>query len=766
MKRLFAITRPFGLLLISLAMVLLLSPLGLVAEPAETAIDLITPIVPISPIIPTPTPSAGTMEHLTTISEIDDLTVGLWYDVGLPEVTLIAPSGMEYSVSTETAGINVMIEAQYALVQIPMAEAGEWYIRYTMGDNTEFEYQLMGKTENIWIQYITAEPTSNNRIDATFLATLGDEQLRYQYQLYLTYDDPAASTVLLREGSAYTGVVVSLSLSLANFNSYDSYQLLLEVEIVRDEVTLFDNLKSETFAFENDSSVRTPTSIEVSVNLSERMVTADWSILSYRYDGYRVVITDSATGEVVYSVDLDSTATQMTQYIAEKISSASLSFYGKRDSLLSEPLTREIHFDGALEIITETPTASSQAQLKMNLPAETVLNVGVGDVFQDFVSEGKENIVAVPLENGGNELVATYLLNEVSYKLTASLYKDGYPPQIDFYEPYHEKVFPDGKATLMGSVGDAVSLSVNGKEVELSEGAFRISLDLETGENEYVFEAKDAVGNLSSYRLTLYGVVKSASSVVAGVAQNNEPKVWIPIVIGCALGAACIVFAIVLAARKKHLKTFSTTSLIVFFSGTTIATLAMFIWQLIRKEQMTETANSYGFIEIVRDSLDNAYEFLIELQSADSKISLWLWIFLGSLGALLTVVLIHVIVLLITRRKRAKTSNAPQKKKKKSLKSAKPIKDVVSAPKDATESVEQSATASTEKAAPAAQLTVDVPAENSVSPAADVADESSATVESINEQSNSAKVICAETDTAKPEVSETSDESVSENDTN
>lgn len=60
---------------------------------------------------------------------------------------------------------------------------------------------------------------------------------------------------------------------------------------------------------------------------------------------------------------------------------------------------------------------------------------------------------------------------------------------------------------VQGSVGDAVSLTLNGRALPLSEGRFNLSVTLSPGENEFELVAADAVGNVQITKLTtLYDI--------------------------------------------------------------------------------------------------------------------------------------------------------------------------------------------------------------------------------------------------------------------
>ncbi len=615
-------------------------------------------------------------EKMVTLEASQDITLTIWFDTELPGVTFTAPDGSQLPLSESTAGINLLVDEKWALVQIPSAAAGDWYIQIDPRSNSEVSYQLMGMTENLWIQYITADPQASGRVNVAFMAELGEERTSYRYELCLSADYEQAGEVTLREGSAITGTEESLTLDLTDYASYEGYVLVLYVYKSTDEVELFDSLSSEPFNYVNPNSLQAPAGIDVQVNLSNRVLTADWSAYThYRYDSYFVSISAPGLEEPIYYSAFESDETMFTQYLEAQYNQLTLTFYGRQDNRLSEPVIREIQLDDKpiITILTPSPTASSQAQIQMKLPDQTVMSIAVGETEYQFTSDGNENTVAVDLVNGNNTLTASAIVNDVEYYLSEDIYKDGFPPVLAFFEPYDGQKFTDASLKIVGNVSDAVSLYLGDQEIALDEyGNFTAEIELAVGENELTFVAEDNAGNRTTRTLYLYGdETITAAGKLATFTQN-----YLPLIIAGAVSLAVIILSIVLLIRKKKLKGFSFASLIVFFSLTTAGTLAMLIWQIIHRVQLENTAHSMAFSELVSRSLEEAYALLTDLETAPDRIWLWVWLTAGSAGLLILTILIRLIVKKIQARKAKPQSPTPPKAPKapKAPKTPKPPK--------------------------------------------------------------------------------------------
>ena len=599
-------------------------------------------------------------EPLTFLNANADINISFWYDSAFPTVTIISPSGTRYAVSESTAGLQAIIESKYAVVSIPSAQAGQWHIEYSYGANTEFEFSVMGSTENIWIQYINVSQGNFDNIQVSFLAERGNASEQYSYTLYLTYESENAEKVVLESGNALTGMEELRSIYLGNYNSYSEYKLILEVELQTPAVTLFDSLESETFAFTNSNTPSAPSGIEITVDICKRTIIADWSnYTSYSYSGYRLVMT-SESGESIIGVDLDKSSTQISQYISEAYSSATVTLYGIVNGILSSPLTKNVVLADAVELVTSSPTASSQAQIKFDLPKDTVLNVTVNGQKTDFTSDGNENTLAISINNGVNEISAFYTADGIKYLFTGEIYKDGYAPIIEFFEPYSDKTFPNNKAVLVGSVGDAVRFLVNGEEKTISNGRFTVSLDLVDGANEFLFEAFDEAGNRTAHPITLY--TESSDGLSGAISDTENTRMpWLAIVIGAVIAVVFIIFAVILCCLKKKLKAFSTVSIIVLCAFFAALSVTGFIYNTVKRDDLNNTLNSYEFSEIAGESLERAHEILTEAAEIDGVVNTHLILLIISLVCLAASIVIHIVISLKSKKRISKNEQAPAK---------------------------------------------------------------------------------------------------------
>lgn len=617
-----------------------------------------------------PAPAEPLPEKLVTLTEVQNVNLVIWFDKELPGVTFTAPDGSQLPLSENTPGIRLMVGEEWATVEITNAAAGDWYIAIDERSNTEVSYRLMGVAENLWIQYLTVTPLSDGRVEVSFLTELGDQRTSYQYELCLTADFDQAGEVSLRTGSAYTGSEQRITVDLTDHSSYESYLLILYVHKTTSEVELFDTFESEPFRYENPETLQAPDGIDVEVNLTTRMLKANWAdYRNWRYDSYFLSIVATDTDEAIYYSEFESDEDQVSQYIDEAYSSLTLSFYGRRDGKLSEPVIRtvELGTDPCISILTQSPTASSQAQVKMNLPKDALLQVSVDSASAEngedantyeFTSDGDEDTVAVDLVNGNNKIEASATLNDVLYYCTLDLYKDGFPPTLSFFEPYDGQNYTDASLTIVGNVSDAVRLLLGEEEIAVDEyGNFSVDVKLVPGENKLAFVAEDGAGNRTARTIYLHGAETiTAAGKLAKVSQN-----YLPLILAGAVSLGVIVFAIVLCVRTKKLKAFSFASLIVFFSAVTVGTAIGLIYQFVHRSQLERTSTSMEFAKLIKESPSEALALLEELEAMPEQINLWMGLTIAAVGVLLLVILAAVVFKkIVAYRAKPKTPKPPK----------------------------------------------------------------------------------------------------------
>ncbi len=600
--------------------------------------------------------AADTSEYLGDTSG-GTIYVVLIHEGTLGDVALISPSGTVYPVRSDTPGMTVQSETGATAVTLSGAEAGDWYIRYSRAEMGEsFSFYLVKQVENIWIQSITASQTnpSDNEIDISFLATWNEtEGLSYRYYLYLTAEDNTSARVLLKEGYSYTGETYHVSVSLDEYDSYDKYVISLDVEMDVDGMTLYDSYESDPFSFTNTSVISGVRNVEYTVRSAERKITLSWS--DYRFDGFIVRLL-SQTDELLADFELSGDIREYTLTVPEGQASVKVLLYGKDGSRTSEAVEKSLTPDGGVTLLTPQLTASSQANFDVTLPENTLLSVTVNNVRQsDFrATGGKENIF-YSLENGANTVSASYILDGVHYLVEREIFKDGFAPLIDFYEPYANKTFHDGVAVLVGSVEDAVSFTVNGAAIPIENGAFQYSLSLVGGQNDLLFEAVDAAGNRTVHRMTVYGPMLSVPT------GNTFLSFWLFLIIGVLFAIGFVIFAAQLAGRKDTLKTFSFVPFIVFFASATAASLAALIFGILQKNRLIVFSESYEYSILASRSLEEAHAVLVDIENMSGAVVRYIVLLAVAAGLLAAAVTAHII---LTHRKKKTDPSYNDKKKR------------------------------------------------------------------------------------------------------
>ena len=130
------------------------------------------------------------------------------------------------------------------------------------------------------------------------------------------------------------------------------------------------------------------------------------------------------------------------------------------------------------------------------LVAQTVVGVGGDLQFSVTVDAAVQSYTIMILAPSG----------AMEGRASFTAVRDETPPEIAFDLPV-EKATGDAESRLVGGVGDAVQLTLNGQTVPLSGGRFAITRLLQPGANGFDLVATDAVGNVAARRVqTLYDI--------------------------------------------------------------------------------------------------------------------------------------------------------------------------------------------------------------------------------------------------------------------
>lgn len=590
-------------------------------------------------------------ETLVELEQAQDISIAVFFDVEFPQVKLTRPNGKTITVKEGTTEVGLIVEDGWALIQINSAAKGEWKIDIQPGKNTEISYNLMGTMENIWIQYVKTKMLDNGKMEVTFLSEIGNEETGYNYELYLTTNEAGAGEALIDSGGATTGEEKVITVDLTDYNSYSSYVLNLLVYKNKDGVELFDEYESDPFSYTNPITLQAPDGVDVKVDVEERMLHVNFAnYKNYRYSGYFITLTKPGEATPFYFIDYTEDEDQLIHYIEEAYTEFNVNFYGRDGKLLSEPVTRLVKLGdkGYLDLVTESPTSQSMAQIKTNTPKDTELTVKVGEEETKFTSDGSEDVVAVTIANGPNALYAETAVDNVVYFVDTEIYKDGNPPVITFYEPYNGMNFTNQSVKLLGNVTDAVKLRFGENDVALDEnGEFTLDVTLVPGENVIELVAEDKVGNTTSRTIYLYG----DETITAQGKIASFTTTYLPLIIAGAVSIAAIIFAVVLAVRREKLKKFSFASVVVLLSVICAGAAGGLVYNVLRWLSLKKTANSMELSNLVDADVNKAAQIVAELEACPTNTMIWAGI---TAGAVIVLVLMIVIRNAVKKRREMK----------------------------------------------------------------------------------------------------------------
>ena len=593
--------------------------------------------------------AAPEAEYLTTIDDGEQLLLTVYYDKEFPSITLIDPNEKEISVTESSKNIQLAIHEQWALIQVNNPAAGDWQIAVDKKSNTEVSWELMSITENIWIQYINVAPADNGTVTVTYLAERGDDRISFDYELALTTANSSGSTVV-KTGRAVTGEESTILLNMKAYTSYDQYVLRMTVTADVGDTTLFDEYESAPFAYVNPNTPDAPKGIDIRVDNENRELEFDWkNHKSSRFDSFYLEVFADGQDEPIYYGEFEYKDNYFSTFIPNDLDNLTVKFYGREGKLLSEPITRSVLLGDSsyLQILTQSPTASSQAQIKMNLPDQTELTVTVGENTFTFLSDGKENTVAVGLSNGTNLVTAKATVDGIEYRAERRIYKDGFGPQITFHEPYDGKTFHDNTITLIGNVEGAVNLFLNDEPFEINEyGDFEVSVTLEPGENIAEFVAEDAVGNRTALPITLYYPEAAAATQEGNTPNTTKFNVmqFLPLFIALGVSVVLLIVMLVLVKRREKLKKFSFAAIIVLLIAAMLLCGCNLVYNILHQKELEKTVNSMELSKLADKSLSEATALLEELDQMPEKIEMWI-IITSILAGVCLLVIILVCVL-------------------------------------------------------------------------------------------------------------------------
>lgn len=151
-------------------------------------------------------------------------------------------------------------------------------------------------------------------------------------------------------------------------------------------------------------------------------------------------------------------------------------------------------------LATREAELSVAARTTAQPDAPVVVSDDAGDVVsRSVVSADGQILFTVPVDAAarGYEVRTLAPDGTAEGRLSFTALRDSTAPEIQLDIPPPRATGED-RVALSGSVGDAVSVALNGAPVDLAEGRFDLVLELQPGVNEFNLTARDAVGNVSA----------------------------------------------------------------------------------------------------------------------------------------------------------------------------------------------------------------------------------------------------------------------------
>jgi len=139
----------------------------------------------------------------------------------------------------------------------------------------------------------------------------------------------------------------------------------------------------------------------------------------------------------------------------------------------------------------------------------------------------------LPLDEGSNEIVVEAedeFANKSSLSISVSL--DTIKPQLSIDSPSPDSFLKEKSVLIQGQIQDSspIEVKVNDDAVEVEEGAFSITLELEEGKNEITARATDKAGNKNSVSLNVtIDTIPPVIKVISPLENEILPTPSIPI---------------------------------------------------------------------------------------------------------------------------------------------------------------------------------------------------------------------------------------------
>ncbi len=562
------------------------------------------------------------------------------YTNGVPVVKFIAPNGNEYGEEAIAQGLMRMEDDGSSLTYwIPNAQAGQWEMVYDKGANPKLNIAWAPYAEVIAINQFSfaVNPDRNDRLNVTLGATYVSNSW-YNYVIYAAITDGNGNIEGTKELASgrlrANSAPYDLTVNIGSLSTYDNYKLMAEVSVTTGSFTVSDSRLSEnSFSYVNENAPEAIENVYIEVNADDEYLKLDWSQYKVYCEKYMVAVYVDDNSEAYYFNEFDSGITSTELLIDTNVSKLKIQLgyvtrYGGNASAL---LTKEIDMAMAKAVAIESKEASSDSMVKIDYDLSMFDDnvkaiVSVNDTKQETLLSGS-GIMSAKLEMFDNEVyVYWYLDDTTAFVAHKSVYYDNIAPMLVLPEITSTVKTDRSTYILVGYTDSGCVVTVNGVQAETDEsGSFKITIDLNEGENTISVIAKNALGNSSAQSFSIIRAVAGmAQDIIVEDTQDDQPdsafvtflKGYYPMVLGLLAGIILIIFVFVcrkLGAKRRDKK--GTASAVIWIIGMVFTYLAIVaggymglcIYNYVASSHIL---NSMEFYESASLSITKSYELI------------------------------------------------------------------------------------------------------------------------------------------------------------
>ena len=475
--------------------------------------------------------------ELVTLNRRQDIVIAIGFDVEVPDVALVSPSGKVYAADSDYARVERADKVLY--LYILNAESGSWNINYDKKGNSSLEVVVTPWNHPLSIDSLMIDEVQEGQLTASAEVSCGS-QVRYQYYAYavtLSTDGTVDGKTELSHGSGYSGNTLSLHLATQDLPD-GVYYLQLEVYYTNDSGTEFPAfcISDTTFTVTGNTQSGDASQFISMLDLTQDILTLDWSGVEGRYTSWLLALYIGGGTEPAYYSSFDANVRSDELLLDRNEGDVRITLIGTVSGGGYVSFERTIRWNTGVLIEFETPeiTNSLRGAIRFDTAGQTLsAELKINDGSEQLQLSGSDTLSFRLDEMDVNEISLQYQLEDgVYYFVSRRISVDSVPPTLTLYGLPDEVTTAEGSIIISGGTEAGASLTVNGEAHKTDgSGEFVAEIALKEGGNTLVFEASDAAGNKTSRTLI---VNYSPSGVVIHTGGNDSDEAggfpWILII--------------------------------------------------------------------------------------------------------------------------------------------------------------------------------------------------------------------------------------------